>query len=910
VRKLLLVTLVLCISSPAWATISRLQSKANFTGSGSTCAATFTTNPSAHDLVVVWTSWKTSTATASARDTQKNTYSNAVGPTTQSTSGVNSQVFYAKDVAGGSSDTVTVTYSASTPTCAVVIVEYSGPDQNFPLDLTYAYTGTGTPLGRNVAAPTFVNELVFGAGSVDTGRASAEAGFSSIQTKGGSITEDNILIPNARQHATGASSSGNWVMQIATFRNTAPTFGGSVGVAGTRPYVDVTAYGAKGIGMDDTAAIRAAITAACGATIGRFGVVQQVYFPPGYYGIQQPQTPSTAAPLIVPCSIEFIGGGGTTPQFETQPVPSIGYIPGASPNAAPIFSVTGSGVTFNHLLVDGYNQAVQLKQTSNIRFQDCFLRAEVTGDPDNAPLVEINSLWTFFNGGGLGFGNPSPRTFKNLYDVEWLGEKNASGDITYLQYFTNATMFGGGFLYDQRAASINGIPSNFVLLNISIEDSANPVFTGISSTGNPIGITAVEVDHALIEDSLASTPQAIFYWNQNAVASGITINASSAGGNGPAIVQAQGTVASYVIYGCANNCAQQAVDGSGNPAGGGPSQTASGFDFVSDLSDNFRLITNFSQPTMKQGDGASIRMFASGSGGGYSTVGLDSTGVLFGNGISNGWTGQFVQSNQNTLDIGFSTTLPPTGVTATPVSGGTLANGTYYYFVSPEVGAGGCGTPYTGAPSLVSAAATTTSGNNQVNVSWTLPPTAPATLAGFCVFRNNVQSTLGTQTGAYVSGATATRVTDTGSSFSTVGSGVEINHMQSFHRFTTTSLGIGTLNPLFNADIRGSIGGATYNTQTNCSSNMSPAACVSASAGSVTVAASATTEVVNTTAITANSQVLLTFDSSLGTRLGVTCNATAVQGAISARTPGTSFTIKVPTAPSTDPACFSYEIVN
>jgi hypothetical protein len=127
---------------------------------------------------------------------------------------------------------------------------------------------------------------------------------------------------------------------------------------------------------------------------------------------------------------------------------------------------------------------------------------------------------------------------------------------------------------------------------------------------------------------------------------------------------------------------------------------------------------------------------------------------------------------------------------------------------------------------------------------------------------------------------------------------------------SATKLGIGTTNPLFTADIRGSIGGATYNTETNCSSNTSPAACGSAAAGSVIVAASTVTEVVNTTAITANSQVLLTFDSSLGTKLGVTCNTTAVQGTVSARTAGTSFTIKLPTAPSTNPACFSYEILN
>jgi hypothetical protein len=99
-------------------------------------------------------------------------------------------------------------------------------------------------------------------------------------------------------------------------------------------------------------------------------------------------------------------------------------------------------------------------------------------------------------------------------------------------------------------------------------------------------------------------------------------------------------------------------------------------------------------------------------------------------------------------------------------------------------------------------------------------------------------------------------------------------------------------------------------TQTNCNSSASPAVCVAARAGSVTVAASATTEVVNTTAVTANSQIFLQFDSSLGTRLGVTCNTTEPTAYnISARTAATSFTI-TSTAPTTNPACFSYLIVN
>lgn len=102
----------------------------------------------------------------------------------------------------------------------------------------------------------------------------------------------------------------------------------------------------------------------------------------------------------------------------------------------------------------------------------------------------------------------------------------------------------------------------------------------------------------------------------------------------------------------------------------------------------------------------------------------------------------------------------------------------------------------------------------------------------------------------------------------------------------------------------------TIGTNSNCSSSASPAVCGSSASGSVTVAAAATTEVVDTTAVTANSQVQLTFDSSLGTKLGVTCNTTPVQPTVSARTGGTSFTITLGTAPTTNPACFSYTIVN
>lgn len=105
--------------------------------------------------------------------------------------------------------------------------------------------------------------------------------------------------------------------------------------------------------------------------------------------------------------------------------------------------------------------------------------------------------------------------------------------------------------------------------------------------------------------------------------------------------------------------------------------------------------------------------------------------------------------------------------------------------------------------------------------------------------------------------------------------------------------------------------GTRHDTTTNCSSSAAPAVCSSASAGSVVIAAAGTTVTVNTTAVTANSQIFIQEDSSLGTKLSVTCNTTTTRDYyVTARTAATSFQITASAAPVTNPACLSYFIVN
>lgn len=99
-----------------------------------------------------------------------------------------------------------------------------------------------------------------------------------------------------------------------------------------------------------------------------------------------------------------------------------------------------------------------------------------------------------------------------------------------------------------------------------------------------------------------------------------------------------------------------------------------------------------------------------------------------------------------------------------------------------------------------------------------------------------------------------------------------------------------------------------YATLTACSSTASPAVCAAAPGGKVQVAAAATSLVINTTAVTANSQIYLTYSTT-----GITAPAnmsTLLLPYVSAVTAGTSFTITMPAAPTTNPVNVYYEIIN
>jgi len=613
---------------------------------------------------------------------------------------------------------------------------------------------------------------------------------------------------------TGTLTSGSF--SPGTFSPSSLQVTGSGCMAGPRPYIDVTCppYNAKGNGVnDDTTAIAAAITYACTSPISGSNNAPSVAFPPGTYILTQTQTNTPILPSCAGLHLSGLGNGSLM-QFANAPNAFliVGNL-GTTPSPAPVISFANqSDVTLENLGIQGHNQAVLFENSSNFTLNNVCLRVPVTAQTDNTPLKVTNSIWFWMRGGCLqvsGTGNGGVPTM--LMTGETLGSSTPGVGLVFL---SDVVMVGGAIHYSQRANVAGGPPGIWVFRNMSREDAAQDFLYITNDTGNAGnvamagGIDGITIDNFLESDPTGGATAVINFNPSNTQLTGVTINHAAA--NGPNAIVMSGSsdvLASVHVLGCQTYCATGVVDGSGNPLTA-TRQNENGFDYSVNTSDGSRLRTDvYASDVLAAQEGPAWRLSANGSK--FSQLAGDPVqGILFGNGLSYGWTTQLVQSSPETLDVGFSKTVPPTNVTATPASGGTLAAGTYYYFVAPLYGAAPTCNSY-GAPSLVSAAATTTSGTQTVNISWTPSAAGAASLVGYCVVRNTAPTAYpgGGLPALYVAGASSSSASDTGANFTNGLYGQfnwPINQMQAQHRFTPTSLGVNTTSPQYNLDVSGS----------------------------------------------------------------------------------------------------------
>lgn len=113
-----------------------------------------------------------------------------------------------------------------------------------------------------------------------------------------------------------------------------------------------------------------------------------------------------------------------------------------------------------------------------------------------------------------------------------------------------------------------------------------------------------------------------------------------------------------------------------------------------------------------------------------------------------------------------------------------------------------------------------------------------------------------------------------------------------------------------NATVLANTQSATYSTASNCLSLASPAVCGAAPTGLVSIAAAATTLTINTTAVTANSRIWLTYSMVGLGGIPPTNITTLPLPYVNAITAGTSFTIILPVAPATNSINVMYGFMN
>ncbi|HEV2397944.1 MAG TPA: IPT/TIG domain-containing protein [Candidatus Sulfotelmatobacter sp.] len=181
------------------------------------------------DLNVVIVGWNDSTAAVAAggvTDTDGNVYALAAGPTVQSGTATQA-IYYAKNIVGGGTNSVTVQFTSAATHPDIRILEYGGIDPSSPADGSGGAVGSSSSSTVSITTTNAV-DLIVGGNLVQTTTTAAGTGFTSrmITNPDGDIAEDRLVSsPGTSTAAATLSPSGAWIMQAAAFKTAAASNG-------------------------------------------------------------------------------------------------------------------------------------------------------------------------------------------------------------------------------------------------------------------------------------------------------------------------------------------------------------------------------------------------------------------------------------------------------------------------------------------------------------------------------------------------------------------------------------------------------------------------------------------------------------------------------------------------------------
>jgi glucose/arabinose dehydrogenase len=203
------------------ATPAFVQARASEINSGSTNSRAFNSPNTAGDLIVVYVIWN-NTGAVTFSDSRGNSYASA---TARITWGGNwsAQVFYAKNVLGGS-NTVTATFgTAITSFGTMYIHEYSRLDKVNPVDVTASAIGSTAAMSSGNVTTTNANDLLFAPGASINNVNQGGTGYTTRSTAFGNRTQDRTVTTTGSYAGTARQNGNAWVMQLVAFRADAGT---------------------------------------------------------------------------------------------------------------------------------------------------------------------------------------------------------------------------------------------------------------------------------------------------------------------------------------------------------------------------------------------------------------------------------------------------------------------------------------------------------------------------------------------------------------------------------------------------------------------------------------------------------------------------------------------------------------
>jgi hypothetical protein len=194
---------------------SVVQTAANSASSAtSSFPITFPNSTRAGDTILVGFDFVASASVGSVSDSQGNPFSE-VGAQLTSPGGARSRVYFANNIKGGS-DTVTVTLTSSSAYVEVYVTEFTGVNQNNPIDAQAGATGYAGSVSSGNATTTQAGDAIYGF-CVGDNACTAGSGFTALSNLHSNLSEEQI-VGNAGSYAATGNANSSWTMQMVALK--------------------------------------------------------------------------------------------------------------------------------------------------------------------------------------------------------------------------------------------------------------------------------------------------------------------------------------------------------------------------------------------------------------------------------------------------------------------------------------------------------------------------------------------------------------------------------------------------------------------------------------------------------------------------------------------------------------------